>query len=88
MGHSQPNQNDRAFTLIELLIVVSVISIIMGLLLPALAASRNTARRVLCASNLHTAMTGVADYAFDNHGGIPDMGYEWSREDIERAKAP
>ncbi len=57
-----------AFTLIELLAVVAVISILIGLLLPALGRSREVARQVRCASNLRQITLGITTYAGANDG--------------------
>jgi len=49
----QSRNAPRGFTLVELLVVIAVTSILLALLMPAVQASRESARRVQCASNLH-----------------------------------
>ncbi len=52
----------RGFTLIELLVVISIIALLIALLLPALAAARETARAMMCLSNLR--QLGIANDAY------------------------
>ncbi len=61
----------KTFTLIELLIVISVIAILLSLLLPALHKARETARGVVCTGNLRQLEVGVAAYSNDYDGYIP-----------------
>lgn len=58
--------NSRSgFTLIELLVVIAIIALLIGILLPALAASRETARGLVCASRMRQVAIGWQIYAND-----------------------
>ena len=46
------NHSTKAFTLIELLVVIAIISILLSIILPSLNRAKETARRVVCLSNL------------------------------------
>jgi prepilin-type N-terminal cleavage/methylation domain-containing protein/prepilin-type processing-associated H-X9-DG protein len=67
----------RAFTLVELLVVIAAMALLLALLMPALAGARSQARTLVCRSNLHQLVLAATGYATENDGfyvpGARDM---------------
>ena len=60
----------RGFTLIELLVVISIIALLIGILLPALSATRDAARNVVCQSNMRSIGQMHFGYSVENDDWI------------------
>lgn len=59
------------FTLVEVLLVVSIIVILISILLPSLTKAREISRRAVCAQGLHQVGIGFSTYANDNGDAFP-----------------
>ena len=65
-----------AFTLVELLVVMTIIAILVGLTLPAVNGARETARRVICTNNL-TQLSRAMNTHVTTQGFFPSGGWGW-----------
>ena len=65
----------RAFTLVELLVSVCIMGCLAGLLLPAVQASRESAREAECRSNLHQFGIEI-EQGTDSHGILPWLDFD------------
>ncbi len=70
MRKSADKSNQTAFTLIELLTVILIISIMMAVMLPAISAVKKNARRLICQSRLKQIALAFSQYAAENDGII------------------
>lgn len=70
MRQADQKQRSGAFTLIELLVVIAVIAVLISILLPALAQSREASRRLKCLTNLKGIGMGLSIYMQERSKGV------------------
>ena len=61
-------KNKKAFSLIELLVVISIIALLLSVLMPVLSVARSQGRAVICRFNLHQLVLANTGYATENNG--------------------
>jgi type II secretory pathway pseudopilin PulG len=80
-------RHETAFTIVELLVVISIVSVLMAVMLPALGSARRQARSMLGMSNQKQIVSGVTLFALDNEERYPEsvatvgFGSNWNWSD-------
>jgi prepilin-type N-terminal cleavage/methylation domain-containing protein len=85
----------RAFTLVELLVVIGIIALLISILLPALNKARDTALALKCQAQLRNFGQASAMYVNDNKSALPvwrvdapDVAYDWKYRPVSGGGGP
>lgn len=71
------------FTLVDVLVSISVIGVLVGLMLPSLTNVRETGNRVVCSSNVRQVGLGLAMYCDDSRGFLPTSVFLGDQNSLE-----
>jgi prepilin-type N-terminal cleavage/methylation domain-containing protein/prepilin-type processing-associated H-X9-DG protein len=78
------NLHSRGFTLVELLVVISIISMLMSITLPSLNKAREAGKRIVCASNMRQLTLGWTMYSMENGDKLCNPGTAWNTAGSEQ----
>jgi prepilin-type N-terminal cleavage/methylation domain-containing protein/prepilin-type processing-associated H-X9-DG protein len=79
MNRSSTRRDHSGFTLVELLVVIAIIGVLVALLLPAIQAAREAARRSQCVNNLKQLSLAHLNYESTNGGFVPMAKFWYNR---------
>ncbi len=75
----------RAFTLLEIVVVLATMALLTALLMPALGRARSEAREIVCRANLHQLVLATSAYAMENGGFyVPAASDLWASAGLRR----
>ncbi len=82
----------KGFTLVELLVVISIIAVLLGILMPALGSVRRQAKSIVCMSNIRQLSLAFVIYTDDYNGyAMPSVGssgvYWWGKKIVSGVNA-
>ena len=70
-------QKKAGFTLVELLVVISIIALLLSILMPSMGKARKQARKIVCQSNIRQVGQAVELYKIDFNGHYPAPRFKW-----------
>lgn len=76
----------RAFSLVELLVVVAVVAILIGVVVPTLSSARKESQRATCLGNMKTMQTASLAWTMEHDGGLIDVGLGHGGSGISNAQ--
>lgn len=82
---SSPCRTGEGFTLVELLVVISIIALLLSILMPSLNKARMSAKKVVCMSNVRQAALALITYGMDYDDRLPGAKYNFAMDYTYRA---
>lgn len=86
-ARNAPRRKRRGFTLVELLVVITIIALVLTMLFPAIGRMREKAKRATCLNNLRQITQAALLFASENGGALPHPMY-WAYSNAPTAFAP